>query len=62
MAVLNVRVYALVLCDAGVYACLGDKSINVDVLGIFWDPLECGGLSVAEGTLIVFLRHPPITV
>jgi hypothetical protein len=29
---------------------------------IFWDPLECGGLSVAEGTLIVFLRHPPITV
>jgi hypothetical protein len=27
-----------------------------------WDPLECGGLSIDEGTLIVFLRHPPITV
>jgi hypothetical protein len=24
---------------------------------VFWDPLECGGLSVAEGTLTVFLRH-----
>jgi hypothetical protein len=29
---------------------------------VFWDPLECGRLSVAEGTLIVLLRHPPITL
>jgi hypothetical protein len=33
-----------------------------DSVVIFWDPLECGGLSIAEGTLIVFLRYPPITV
>jgi hypothetical protein len=28
----------------------------------FFGTHECGGLSIDEGTLIVFLRHPPITV
>jgi hypothetical protein len=31
-----------------------DKAVGVP----FWVPLECGGLSIDEGTLIVFLRHP----
>jgi hypothetical protein len=34
----------------------------LEALDSFWDPLECGGLSVAQGTLVAFLRHPPIIV
>jgi hypothetical protein len=43
------------------YSCnncnMGSSKLLSTPTPFFGDPLECGGLSIDEGTLIVFLRH-----